>query len=159
MDDIEKERRTGLTKCLVIESGLADLKCVPLLFLDLFVDVDNIQVLILQSLVSGIQITVRRSQLTPYHPELVTVLADQHGPVLRRIRVLADPFGDLLAQARLLGEPFAGEAGDGVPSDLHCAIFPVDVRHAGRYDIRLMPEPKRMLEHQLALEQLVFASA
>lgn len=57
----------------------------------------------------------------------MTVVANQYGPVLRRIRELADTLRDHLAKAGLLSEPLPRQPGHRVPSHFHGARLPTDV--------------------------------
>jgi hypothetical protein len=66
---------------------------------------------------------------------------------------------DQLSQARLLGEPLAREAGDGVPPELNGAVGPTDVGRAGGDDVRLVAQAQRVLELELAFQELIFAVA
>lgn len=84
-------------------------------------------------------------------------LADEDGPVLRRVRVPVDLVGDHLAEARLLGEPLAREAADGVPPDLDGARRAVEQRLRHGDGVGLVAEPDGMLEGELAFVEVLLA--
>lgn len=94
-----------------------------------------------------------------HHPQLVRVVADQHRPVLRRVRVAVDLVRDHLAQARLLGEPLPGEAADGVPADLDRARGAVAPRLRDGDGVGDVAEAGGALEGELALCVVCLAGA
>lgn len=127
-----------LPQRLVVEARLAHLEGVPGAVgavggVDVLVGVDDVEVLV--------------------HPQLVRVVADQHGPVLRRVRVRPDLLRDHLAQARLLGEPLAREPSDRVPADLDLAVRAVGYGLLGRHGIWSVAQAQALLQRQFALQE------
>lgn len=128
---------TGLPNSLIIKPRLAHRKGMPVRPVDLLIRVDHIQVLI--------------------HPQLVTILAHEHGPMLRRVRVPVDLFRDHLAQTSLLSEPLARQPGNRMPSYLNDAQRTVGQGLIGRYDIWLVAQPERDFKLLSALNKRLFA--
>ena len=81
----------------------------------------------------------KRERGITHHPQLMREVADEHGPVLRRIRVVFDLFRDHLAQPRVLGEPPARHATDGMPSHLDRPRSLPELGLGHRDCIRLLP--------------------
>lgn len=107
----------GLAQGLVVEARLAHLEQLPVLALELLVDVDDVEVAVLaMSLewLSSERKTTREEEMQPHHPQLMHVVAHDDRPVLGGIRVLADLLRDLVPDDGLLREPLAGRAGHGM---------------------------------------------
>jgi hypothetical protein len=127
----------------------------PILAVYLLVNVDDVQMFVLcpRQLPSAL-----KSEPT-HHPQLMAILPHQHRPMLRWVGAHVRALCDQLSQARLLGEPLSREAGDGVPPELNGAVGPTDVGRAGGDDVRLVAQAQRVLELELAFQELIFAVA
>lgn len=90
-----------------------------------------------------------------HHPELVRILSNEYGPMLRRVRVVPDPLRDHLPQAGVLREPLSGEAADRVPSDLDRPGRAVEDGLRNGNDIWLVAEADGVFESELTLCEIL----
>jgi hypothetical protein len=128
---------TGLFERLIRKPRLPDLKCMPLGWIDLLVDINHIERLV--------------------HPQLMNVLPNENSPVLCWVWIFADILCDHLPQTRFLGEPFAAHPGNRMPAYLNSAKVCIDTSLAKGYDVGFCAESEGVLECKFAFEQFVFA--
>lgn len=81
-----------------------------------------------------------------HHPELVRIVANKHGPMLRRVGIRVDLLSYELAKPGLLREPLAREPADGVPADVHAA------RRITQHGIALWNDAGRSAKSRCALK-------
>lgn len=99
--------------------------------------------------------TIPNNAKKTHHPELVRILSNKYGPMLRRVRVVPDPLRDHLPQAGVLREPLSGEAADRVPSDLDRPGRAVEDGLRDGNDIWLVAEADGVFESELTLCEIL----